>query len=162
MKEAKVHVGAADVGAAEAHTTTFVWCLIASVRARLKERSRSFEAKLRRLFWRKVRMFGTAIIARTPATATVTMSSVSVKPRCALMLAEAALDRSVTNMFSSDIMLVQSTGLASCNPEDQFTLEGPVRRAASTGSWAVIGRDCKRAHPALCRLGSVTRVAARD
>src|SRR6266513_5483727 len=142
------------MGAAEAHTTTFAWCLIASVRARLNDRSRSFEAELSRLFRMKVVMFGTAIIARTPATASVTMSSVSVKPRCVLTLAGPPLDRSVTNMFSSSIMRrVTRFSLRGAiywadteKSEYQFTLAGAVRRAVSFESQAVAGRDIKHAH----------------
>jgi len=77
------------------------------------------------------------------------MSSVSVKPRCGLMLAEPSLDRSVTNMFSSSIMrrslafvlAVQSTGADTERGECQFTLAGLVRRAVSFEFQAVTGRD---------------------
>jgi len=76
------------------------------------------------------------------------MSSVSVKPRCGLMLAEPSLDRSVTNMFSSSIMRrVTRFSLGGAiywadteRGECQFTLAGLVRRAVSFEFQAVTGR----------------------
>ena len=99
-------------------------------------------------------MFGTATIARTPATASVIMSSVSVKPRCLLTLAEPSLDRCATNMFASSIMrrsLARIIGGAiywadTGKAEDWFTLAGRVRRAVSFESQAVAGTDLQHAH----------------
>ena len=89
------------MGRAEAHTTTFACRLIASVRARLNDRSRSFEAELKRLFWMKERRFGTATPANTPATASVTMSSVSVKPRCGFMFVPSSAIRECLSQLSA-------------------------------------------------------------
>jgi hypothetical protein len=57
--------------------------LTASERATWTDRSMSLAAEDRRLLRMKSRMFGTAIAASVPATASVIISSNSVKPRWA-------------------------------------------------------------------------------
>src|SRR5882757_6000214 len=70
------------VGSAVAQTTTLPrWRLTASARAMYSERRRSLEADVRRLLWMNGRRFGNARAVSTPATVSVTMSSIIVKPR---------------------------------------------------------------------------------
>jgi hypothetical protein len=57
--------------------------LTASERATCTDRNMSLAAEDRRLLRMKSRMFGTAMAASVPATASVIISSNSVKPRCA-------------------------------------------------------------------------------
>lgn len=83
---AVLQVGVAVVELTDLQIVTFAARLIASLRAKLRSVMNSFVWVVMRMFWIMVRILGTAIATKIPATTTVTMSSIRVNPPVCLIV----------------------------------------------------------------------------